>query len=128
MDIPTVNMGGVFKGASSGPVGPKPKALADVPMPKPEAEPLAKATTPEPKAVAAAQDAGYEAVRKAAQAVLKNTYAVSDVTFTIFKDVAGDYVTRFTSLRDGSTKYYPQKTLFELAQIANHGGEYSDLV
>ena len=65
-----------------------------------------------------ADKARYEAVRQATEAV-KNLFAVSDVRFAIFKDIAGDYVTRFTSLRDGSVKYFPQKSLFELAQIRN---------
>lgn len=63
-----------------------------------------------------ADQARYEAVQQAAKAV-QNLFVVSDVRFAIFKDIAGDYVTRFTSLRDGSVKYFPQKSLFELAQI-----------
>jgi len=60
----------------------------------------------------------YEKVRMASEAA-KTLFVVSDVRFTIFKDVAGDYVTRFTSLRDGSVKYFPQKSLFEMMQIRN---------
>lgn len=56
-------------------------------------------------------------VQQASQIVASNPYPVSDQRFTIFKDIAGDYVTRFTSLVDGSVEYYPQKGLFELAQI-----------
>lgn len=56
-------------------------------------------------------------VQAAAQVVASNPYPVSDQRFTIFKDIAGDYVTRFTSLVDGSVKYYPQKTLFEMVQV-----------
>ena len=123
MDIPTVNMGGVFKGANSGQVVPKPKASADVPAPKPEVKLPVKVEAPEVKVQE--DNARYEAVRRAAEA-LKNTYAVSDVRFTIFKDVAGEYITRFTSLRDGSVSYYPQKTLFKLTE--GSGGEFSGLV
>jgi len=38
----------------------------------------------------------------------KNIYAVSDTTFTIFKDSTGQFVTRFTSLKDGSVTYIPE--------------------
>ncbi len=41
-------------------------------------------------------------------------YVVSDRTFTIFKDVSGQYVTRFTSLRDGKVTYIPEPNLFRL--------------
>lgn len=64
-----------------------------------------------------AEQARFAEVRAAAQAVARNPYPISDQRFTIFKDIAGDYVTRFTSLVDGSVKYYPEKTLFEYAQI-----------
>jgi len=114
MDIPTVHMGGVFKGAGSGQVVPK-KALTETPKPLPEVK-LPEVNT-QAKAAATTSDEAMRARVLAAAQALKNTYAVSDSRFTIFKDVAGDYVTRFTSLRDGSVKYYPQKTLFELAQI-----------
>lgn len=110
--MPTINMGGVFKGANSGQVSPTPKASADIPV-------KAEVTLP---AVQTGKDPGYEAVRRAAQA-LTNTYAVSDVRFTIFKDIAGDYVTRVTSLRDGSVKYFPQKSLFDLVKIRNQNFE-----
>jgi len=56
-------------------------------------------------------------VQVASQVVASNPYPVSDQRFTIFKDIAGDYVTRFTSLVDGSVEYYPQKSLFETVQI-----------
>lgn len=64
-----------------------------------------------------AEQAQFEVVQKAAETVKRTYFAVSDVRFTIFKDVAGDYVTRFTSLKDGTVKYFPQKSLFELAEI-----------
>lgn len=112
MDIPSVNIGGVFQGANSGQVVQKTKASAEVPVIKQEVK------APVPEAIKTPKVSRYEAVKLAAEA-LKNTYAVSDVRFTIFKDVAGDYVTRFTSLRDGSVKYYPQKSLFEMAKIRN---------
>jgi hypothetical protein len=63
------------------------------------------------------EQARYVEVQKAAAQVARNPYPISDQRFTIFKDIAGDYVTRFTSLVDGSVKYYPEKTLFEYVQI-----------
>lgn len=107
MEVPSVNMAGVLQGANSGQVVAKNNASVDVPA-KPTLEVQASQV----------KDAGYEAVKQAAEA-LKSTFVVSDVRFTIFKDVAGDYVTRFTSLRDGSVKYFPQKSLFETVKIRN---------
>ena len=70
-----------------------------------------------PKVPETAEDARFQEVQKAAQVVQNNYYVVSDVRFTIFKDIAGDYVTRFTSLKDGHVTYYPQKTLLEEMKI-----------
>ena len=50
----------------------------------------------------------YETVERGAQAMAMEMFAVSDSTFTIFKDASGQFVTRFTSLRDGSVTYYPE--------------------
>ena len=107
MEVPSVSMAGVLQGANSGQVVAKNNASVEVPD-KPTLE----------MQVSQAKDAGYEAVKQAAEA-LKSTFVVSDVRFTIFKDIAGDYVTRFTSLRDGSVKYFPQKSLFETVKIRN---------
>jgi hypothetical protein len=52
----------------------------------------------------------YETVVQAAQQ-MADLYAVSDTRFTIFKDKSGQYITRFTSLRDGSITYYPEQEL-----------------
>ena len=110
MDIPTISLGGVFKEANSGQVVQKPNASANIPVKAPEP----KVQKPEVKI----DNPAYEAVQRAAEA-LKNTFAVSDVRFTIFKDIAGDYVTRVVSLRDGSVNYLPQKSLFELVSLRN---------
>jgi hypothetical protein len=108
MEVPSVNMAGVLQGANSGQVVAKNNASVEVPVQKPSLEAQVSKT----------KDPGYQAVKQAAEA-LKSTFVVSDVRFTIFKDIAGDYVTRFTSLRDGSVKYYPQKSLFETVKIMN---------
>ena len=55
----------------------------------------------------------FEAVQRLSQQVA-DIFVVSDKTFTIFKDVSGQYVTRFTSLRDGKVTYIPEPNLFRL--------------
>ncbi len=60
-----------------------------------------------------AEQKRYEAVQKQAQDVA-NVYVVSDRTFSIFKDASGQYITRFTSLRDGRVTYIPEPELFRL--------------
>ena len=98
---------GTFSGGGS---------TADV---KPQVKPPVPQDTeavPQVKAPESAEKAHYEEIKRAAESI-QSTFAVSDVRFTIFKDVAGDYVTRFTSLRDGSVKYFPQKSLYQLMQI-----------
>ena len=49
----------------------------------------------------------FQSVRKAATA-LRDVFVVSDKIFTIFKDSSGQFITRFTSLRDGKVTYYPE--------------------
>ena len=57
-----------------------------------------------------------ELVRQAAQS-FKNTFAVSDVKFTIFKDSSGQYITRFTNLNDGKVTYIPEPDMLTFSQI-----------
>lgn len=72
-------------------------------------------STAEPKPVAeqVAYDAKqtdktrYENMEKASQ-MFKDVYVVSDTRFSIYKDFSGQYVTRFTNLRDGSVTYIPE--------------------
>jgi len=45
---------------------------------------------------------------------IANIYVVGDKRFTIFKDVTGQYITRFTSLRDGKVTYIPEPELFKV--------------
>jgi hypothetical protein len=53
-----------------------------------------------------------ETVQHAAQQVaIANVFIVGDKHFTIFKDVTGQYITRFTSLRDGKVTYIPEPEL-----------------
>lgn len=116
MDVTNVTGKGVVPGQNALPKRAEAPAVPQVPkqevkvsLPQPTQQVEAK------PAVSDVDRARAERVRAAAEAI-KNLYAVSDTRFTIFKDTAGDYVTRFTSLRDGSVQYYPEKTMFELAQ------------
>ena len=54
----------------------------------------------------------HDAVKQAAS----NVFVVSDQSFTIFKDNNGQYVTRYTSLRDGRVTYIPEPELLRRAQ------------
>lgn len=55
----------------------------------------------------------FKTVQRLSQQV-SDIYVVSDRTFTIFKDTSGQYVTRFTSLRDGKVTYVPEPNLFKM--------------
>lgn len=55
----------------------------------------------------------YEQLQRAAQTFFKDVYAVSDQTFSIFKDSTGQYITRFTSLRDGRVTYIPEPQMLQ---------------
>ena len=61
----------------------------------------------------AADQQRLQAVQKSAQNIA-NIYVVSDKIFTIFKDATGQYITRFTSLRDGKVTYIPEPQLFKI--------------
>lgn len=67
---------------------------------------------PAPKA-ADIEDKRYEQLKRAAQNFFKDVYAVSDTTFSIFKDSTGQYITRFTSLRDGKVTYIPEPQMLQ---------------
>lgn len=75
------------------------KQDAVLPVPVPSQGP---ATAP------SAEENRYEKVLAAARAVAKDAYPISDMSFTIFKDTSGQYVTRYTSLRTGQVTYIPE--------------------
>lgn len=99
---------------------PKSQTVQDVPDPS-----LVKER---PKNMEAAQqatdEARYETVKKAAQ-MFKDVYAVRDTKFTIFKDNSGQYITRFTNLRDGKVTYIPEP---EIMQYLESMGSYREAV
>ena len=62
----------------------------------------------------AAEQSRAQAVARAAEQVA-NFFVIGDQTFSLFKDSTGQYITRFTSLRDGKVTYIPEPTLFNKA-------------
>ncbi len=50
----------------------------------------------------------------------KETFAVRDNRFTIFKDTSGQIITRFTSLRDGSVTYVPEPEILRFNGGTNY--------
>ena len=67
----------------------------------------------------AAEQQRLQSVQRLSQQVA-DIFVVSDRTFTIFKDVSGQYITRFTSLRDGKVTYIPEPNLFRLGGESEH--------
>ncbi len=65
--------------------------------------------------VQVAEQKRYETVQRIAQDIA-NVFIVSDKTFSIFKDNTGQYITRFTSLRDGRVTYIPEPQLLRMSQ------------
>ena len=62
---------------------------------------------------ATAEQIRFEHVAAAAQHVAGDPYPISDKSFTIFKDATGQYITRYTSLRDGRVTYVPEPKLLQ---------------
>jgi len=63
---------------------------------------------------AAAEQTRVEAIHRLAEQIA-NVFVIGDQTFSLFKDATGQYITRFTSLRDGKVTYIPEPTLFKAA-------------
>ena len=55
----------------------------------------------------------YERLKRNARDYVRDMFAVSDMTFSIFKDASGQFITRTTSLRDGSVKYIPEPDMMQ---------------
>lgn len=92
-----------------------PQPVPAAPMPQKSAEPVLPIGNgaSETFDVEAVEQRRYETVRRASEQV-GEMFVVSDKRFTIFKDSSGQYVTRFTSLRDGKVTYIPEPNLFRL--------------
>lgn len=63
-----------------------------------------------------------ETMRDALQRAFANSYVVSDRSFTIYKDMSGQYITRFTNLRDGSVTYIPEPEVLKYFAGGNDSG------
>lgn len=67
-------------------------------------------------------DLQQAALQRRMQAVINaakdiaNVYVVSDKTFSIFKGMNGELITRFTNLRDGKVTYIPEPELLRMQQ------------
>jgi hypothetical protein len=69
-----------------------------------------------------ASERRFQQVERAAQQFFNDVFAVSDTTFSIYKDVSGQYITRFTSLRDGSVRYIPEPNLLQYLESRSSPG------
>jgi hypothetical protein len=74
----------------------------------------------------AAEQRRFETVQRLAQDIA-NVFIVGDKRFTIFKDMSGQYVTRFTSLRDGQVTYIPEPELFRMQSSAQNSAPALDI-
>ncbi len=58
-----------------------------------------------------------EAMLQALRQSFRSEYAISDSSFTIYKDSTGRYITRVTSLKDGSVSYYPEPEMLRRMEV-----------
>ena len=110
MDTMMVQMGMPMGGSSvpeSVPTSGVGKGEA-LPLRKPEAKPQTKPAEEQVAYDASSTDkTRYENMERASQ-MFKDIYVVSDTKFSIYKDFTGQFVTRFTNLRDGTVSYIPE--------------------
>lgn len=81
-----------------------------------------KVAAVEKKEAGMTDDERYARVQTAAKQFFKDVYVVNDTSFSIFKDSSGQYITRFTNLRDGSVTYIPE---VEILQYQGSSGSRS---
>lgn len=70
--------------------------------------------------VADAENQRMASLRRAAENV--NPYPLGNMRFTIYKDMSGQYITRFTSLIDGKVTYIPEPNVMSWLNSGG-GGE-----
>lgn len=99
-------------------------------IPQPAAQPiLSSASQPALPAVGAGEfsfDASdLEAARfeKLNEAARNVPQPLGTMSFTMFKDVAGQVITRFFDKATGKAVYIPEPQLLRLAQASNSGGQ-----
>lgn len=100
-------------------VGQKQPADASTDVP---AYPTANNSTNDP---ALAEQRRYEHVVMASQKMAYDAYPVSDKSFTIYKDASGQYITRYTSLRDGRVTYVPEPKLLQMFESSQRSARAS---
>ncbi|MBY0354896.1 MAG: hypothetical protein K2Q12_04105 [Rickettsiales bacterium] len=54
-----------------------------------------------------------DTLRENIKKAFANSYVVSDRSFAIYKDTSGQYITRFTNLRDGTVTYIPEQEILK---------------
>ncbi len=107
MDIGAISTASQFQAA---PVVPR--SVEQPAQPKPERVEVApKILAVEKTELRASEEQRVSAVREAALRAQRENYPVRDTTVAIFKDASGQYITRFTSLRDGTVTYVPEPNL-----------------
>lgn len=72
--------------------------------------------------VKTADEKRLSAIKDSLREAFKNVYAVSDKTVTIYKDMSGQYITRYKDLRSGTMTYIPEP---EILKNINSGGYFS---
>ncbi len=75
--------------------------------------------------IRASDEQRMAAIREALARSVQETFAVSDQSFSLFKDASGQIITRFTSLRDGSVRYVPEPDIMK--HLANKGYDPSTI-
>lgn len=90
-------------------------ADAPLPLPKPQTEPVDVQ-----QQLNQANERRVAVIRQAAQ--YANLFVISDQRFTIYKDLSGQFVTRFTSLRDGKVTYIPEPDVLSWLHQSGEGG------
>lgn len=88
------------------------------PQPQPQAKSVPDETPQASYDAHIAEQKRLETIQRAAES-FKDVFPVSDTKFTIYKDGSGQYITRFTSLRDGKVTYYPEPEMLRLQHIGN---------
>lgn len=66
-----------------------------------------------------------DTIRNALRQAFASSYVVSDKSFTIYKDMTGQYITRFTNLKDGTVTYVPEPEI--LRHLSQKGQDPSFL-
>lgn len=102
--------------AGQGFVAPVKPASTSAPAAAPAPAPHVDFPAPEQQVPAGGGHVSAEAleasIRQAAIS-FKNTYAVSDHDFTIYKGPDGKYITRYVSHRDGTVTYVPEPPMLQ---------------